>query len=502
MAQPSPPTQRSSPQPRQQCVCDANQAVTVRLLDPDREREAAGSVGSDDRCFHPTYTHQVFNAEEKITGYVGLGIDLEYNASTLAVRSRITYSERCEPADDLETALAQLLGTARVSSSDGFLAPAPPVGEVVHTYTRQSAGEQVAFEVRRATFAEAAARELNSRITSLLLLFVDGASSIDESDHKWLTLTCYERRAAGPPRVVGYTTVYPFSVVLPGGVGLVERFRLSQILVLPPYQRGGHGAELLNCVYREAMARGSHEVAIEDPGPDMMRCQLSTNVHNAASAGLLADASSFVWQCKDKFVTVARKALLLAAPAATALFELCMLALLDQTDDEALRAFRLALKSRLFKEDEQLLELEVDARKEELALRYEECFERYSVVLATPRVRTVLSSTLLLQRPVGAGPSSVVGTGSASSSSGSGNGSGNASRGSKRALLSPDCLGECQQESEKENDSDGPGAQLQTQRLKRDHGDQGSSGSYLGWCTQRGQLGAFPGDGSSDDAKE
>ena len=229
----------------------------------------------------------------------------------------------------------------------------------------------------------------------------------------------------------------------------------------------------------------------------MMRCQLSTNVHNAASAGLLADASSFVWQCKDKFVTVARKALLLAAPAATALFELCMLALLDQTDDEAPRAFRLALKARLFKEDEQLLELELEARKEELALRYEECFERYSVVLATPRVRTVLSSTLLLQRPVGAGASSVAGTGPASSSSGSGNGNGN-----KRALLSPDCPGECQQESEKENDSDGPGAQLQTQRLKRDHGDQGSSGSYLGWCTQRGQLGAFPGDGSSDDAKE
>ena len=32
-------------------------------------------------------------------------------------------------------------------------------------------------------------------------------------------------------------------------------------------QRGGHGAELLNVVYREAEARSSFEVLIEDPAP-------------------------------------------------------------------------------------------------------------------------------------------------------------------------------------------------------------------------------------------
>ncbi len=427
--------------------------------------------------------------------YAGLNIELEYNASTLAVRSRVSYSECCEPADDLESPLAQLLGTGRVESAEDFAAPAPPVGDVVHEYTRQGCGGAVVFEVRRATFTDVAARELNSRITSLMLLFVDGASGIDESDHKWLTLTCYERRTAGPPHVVGYTTIYPFSVVLPGGIGLVERFRLSQILVLPPYQRGGHGAELLNCVYREARARGSHEVAIEDPGPDMMRCQLSTNLHNAASAGLLADPTMFCWQCKEKFVTAARETLLLAAPAATALFELCMLALLDQTDEEALRGFRLALKARLFKTDEQLLELEVDARKEELALRYEECFGRYSVVLATRRIRAVLESTLLRQQTVdGVMISSVVDQPR----------TGVNSDGSKRTLQAPGGVGEAtgkrrSQESEKENDSDGPGAQLQTQRSKRARvPDDGSSGNRPAWCAQGSQHGTFDGDSSSE----
>jgi hypothetical protein len=44
---------------------------------------------------------------------------------------------------------------------------------------------------------------------------------------------------------------------------LVERYRLSQILVLPPYQRGGHGSEMLQAVYREGRARDSFEIAVE-----------------------------------------------------------------------------------------------------------------------------------------------------------------------------------------------------------------------------------------------
>ena len=231
----------ATPALEQPWVCCANQAVSLQLVDG----LTAASPGGEEGRFYPTYTHQVFSAEETISGYRGLDILLSYNASTLAVRSRVAYAERRAEgdgqaaADDLDAPLAKLLdsvvGGARADTPEAFAAPRPPIGEPVHSYTRRGAdGEEVVFEVRKATFGEPAARELNARITSLLLLFVDGASAVDESDHKWVTFTCYERRAGGgaPPRVVGYTTVYPFSAVLPGGVGLVERFRLSQILVL------------------------------------------------------------------------------------------------------------------------------------------------------------------------------------------------------------------------------------------------------------------------------
>ena len=76
--------------------------------------------------------------------------------------------------------------------------------------------------------------------------------------------------------------------------------------------------------------------------------------------------------------------------------------------------------------------------------------------------------------------------------------------GSKRTLPAPEGVGEVMgerrpQESEKENDSDGPGAQLQTQRSKRAKvPDYGSSVSRPAWCAQGSQHVASDGEGSSE----
>eukprot|EP01046_Picozoa_sp_COSAG06_P084265 COSAG06_NODE_31088_length_527_cov_0.773364_1_plen_132_part_10 len=96
----------AAPSPKQ-WECCSNQAVTVRLVDPEDvvSSDAPDGGGSAARCFHPTYTHQVFNPEEKIAGYTGLDIALTYNASTLAVWPRVSYAERREPADDLDAPL-------------------------------------------------------------------------------------------------------------------------------------------------------------------------------------------------------------------------------------------------------------------------------------------------------------------------------------------------------------------------------------------------------------
>ena len=380
-------------------VCSANDAVRLQLVSIGATQIATSIAGGDAARgdaggtrpppFAPRYTHQVFRPDETIHGYQGLSITLSYNAASLASRFDVAFDSKRQgdagEVDDVEGRLTELLGEGRAATDPEFAAACEPVGEIVHTYERHG----VAYEVRRANLGAPRAREHNERLTSLLLLFVDGASGIDGSDPLWVVFTCYQRPVGGSaPTVAGFTTVYPFNRMVRGE--MKEIFRLSQMLVLPPYQRGGHGAEMLKVVYREGRSRGSHEVSIEDPGPEMELCRLATDARNAAAAPALlppqeagaAEGQALDWGQLPAFVASARPALLLTPGAATAVFELAVLSSVDQSDAEAVKGFRLAVKGRLFREDEELRCVpDVDARKAELQRRYEELLARYNSVL-------------------------------------------------------------------------------------------------------------------------
>ena len=374
--------QAQQPEEPDPWVCSANDAVRLRLVSDE---------GAPPPPFAPRFTHQVFRPDETIHGYQGLSITLSYNAASLASRYDVAFDSKRQgdvgEVDDVEGRLTELLGEGRSATEAEFAAACEPVGEVVHTYERHG----VAYEVRRANLGAPRAREHNERLTSLLLLFVDGASGIDGSDPLWVVFTCYQLPAGGgAPTVAGFTTVYPFNRMVRGE--MKEIFRLSQMLVLPPYQRGGHGAEMLKVVYREGRSRGSHEVSIEDPGPEMELCRLATDARNAAAAPALLppreagaateEGRALDWGQLPAFVASARQALLLTPGAATALYELAVLSSIDQSDTEAVKGFRLAVKGRLFREDEELRCVpDVDARKAELQRRFEELLARYNSVL-------------------------------------------------------------------------------------------------------------------------
>ena len=140
--------------------------------------------------------------------------------------------------------------------------------------------------------------------------------------------------------------------------GLVERLRLSQILILPRYQRGGHGSALLQAVYDDAAARRCHEVSVEDPSPGMMRCRLSTDVANCVRiAHALPGAAAPSWARRDDFVAAAHERLRLTASQAATCFETLALAAMAgglESADAAATEHRLAVKKRLYKENPDL----------------------------------------------------------------------------------------------------------------------------------------------------
>lgn len=148
--------------------------------------------------------------------------------------------------------------------------------------------ETISYEVYRGSFSDPLMRAYHARLQFFLLFFIDRSSYINDSDPVWEVILLFQKRVTVLPgagkgaaaagsngtvttyHVVGYTTLYKF-LAYPSD----WKMRLSQILILPPYQRSGHGQKLLQLVYAEAEKRGMIEVNIEDPRSNSQTQQFS-----------------------------------------------------------------------------------------------------------------------------------------------------------------------------------------------------------------------------------
>lgn len=173
----------------------------------------------------------------------------------------------------------------------------------------------------------------HKRIQAHAMLHIDGANYIDDADPRWEVFFTWwfpdgtatdgnDGGGGGRPGVelVAYATIYPFAVyekappVAPtrgrvgrtsgvrgrrggggdadggggGGVGRFrDRLRISQVLVVPPHQRAGHGGHLLAAIYADAAARDATEVTVEDPSAGFRRLRDGTDLRRGVAAGLL-----------------------------------------------------------------------------------------------------------------------------------------------------------------------------------------------------------------------
>ena len=83
------------------------------------------------------------------------------------------------------------------------------------------------------------------------MFYIDAASFIDIDDDNWRMFLMFEKTGSAGAEsyaVVGYITVYQYYAY--GRDQNMMRPRISQMLVLPPYQRQGLGSKLLETVYR------------------------------------------------------------------------------------------------------------------------------------------------------------------------------------------------------------------------------------------------------------
>ena len=99
-------------------VCDANDAVSFRLV-----RTAADMATAEP--FEPEFTHQVFREDETIFGYKELRIDIFQSAHLFKTYVKVRFAEKVKstlnPADDVIEALRAHFGEEMMTDEKTFL---------------------------------------------------------------------------------------------------------------------------------------------------------------------------------------------------------------------------------------------------------------------------------------------------------------------------------------------------------------------------------------------
>lgn len=246
-------------------------------------------------------------------------------------------------------------------------------------------GRQLTYEVWRSSVSDARCRQLLANMQLLVVLFIEGATAIDLDDEEWSSrrwevFFLYEKKQAqGEEQLysfMGYCTLYRYYFFDRQSADRA-RVRLSQFLILPPYQRQGHGSRFYDAILQHYLAAAEVcEITVEDPSEefgdlrdrqDMARLERSdtefrslelaavvedVGVKTRAGAGTGAGTSALTKK-------VSLEAMQQRAKMPSRQFRRCvemkLLQRLDAKDRRAHRAFRLLVKRRIYKQHADVL---------------------------------------------------------------------------------------------------------------------------------------------------
>ncbi|KAK1630313.1 hypothetical protein QYE76_004628 [Lolium multiflorum] len=231
-------------------------------------------VGSEDSIsLEPFDLNHFFGEDGKIYGYTDLKINVWISAISLHAYAEISFKETSDGGKgitDLKPVLQNIFGENLVEKDEfleTFSKECDYISDVVKNGTpiKHDASDEddLAVEIVRVELQGAAAF-LYSRLISLVLLLVEGSTPIDITEHGWEMLLVVKKAAAESSaskyQLLGFTAFHHFYRYPES-----TRLRISQILVLPPYQGEGYGRRLLESINSIAESENIYDVTIEDP---------------------------------------------------------------------------------------------------------------------------------------------------------------------------------------------------------------------------------------------
>ncbi|KAF2144161.1 uncharacterized protein K452DRAFT_246383 [Aplosporella prunicola CBS 121167] len=294
-------------------LADANDAFNVNLV-------RAGKPVFEEP-FHPIFTYPIFGEEERVFGYTDLEINLQFRAHDLLPSLGITYEKKFRPIGDTkamdikdmikdylpENMLAKDEAMAGENSEDGSASSNwTPPGKRIHQYKQH--GKQ--FEIWLTGLTDPVAKEILRRMQIFIPFYIEGGTCQDLEEElwtmaRWKLFLLYEvapaKDGTAPPYIfAGFSTsyrlwVFPTHEVLArvnncstaeieppeplprdpdtlrysgdySPMDAPSRERISQFLIIPPYQGQAHGTHLYNKMMDIFLSdKYVVEVTVEDP---------------------------------------------------------------------------------------------------------------------------------------------------------------------------------------------------------------------------------------------
>jgi len=337
----------------QSFIIDSNEALDIKLV------RAPQDVEDESVAFKPEMSHQIFGENESIFGYKDLQIKLYYTAGRLNTYLGMEYKSQVDPkkfdgatADDVLGAIGPKLQPGFMTNLDTFITSInkeqsfKPPGKLLSTYTvNQGSDKERHFEMYCCEIEEPGFRSYHERLQTFLLWYVDAASFIDVDDDHWRFYLVFEKYSVdGEYRyaICAYATVYLY-YAYPNKT----RPRISQFLTLPPFQRMGIGAELLNVVYRSFVGdRNILDITVEDPSEEFVRLRDYVDAANCIKLVTFSNDKLLKGFCPE-MAEEAKSALLINKKQARRIYEILRFRATNLADPAEYRTYRLDVKRRL-----------------------------------------------------------------------------------------------------------------------------------------------------------
>lgn len=239
------------------------------------------------RQFKPDFTYPIFGDDEIIYGFKDLVIYLVFDSVTFKPFLNVKFSEKMNEIDKdsiqgklieflpqndyiLKDELKWNIECEKERETYELPSDSFKVNEYVlnenNSLDDAENNKEIKYSVYKTSIKENL--KLHRRLQIFNIFFIEGASYIDENDPMWEIYYVFNSTTK---ECIGFSTVYKYWYYYNGFkqfdiTNENYRLKISQFIILPPYQHKGHGSNLYDTIYENSFKDSSiKELIVESP---------------------------------------------------------------------------------------------------------------------------------------------------------------------------------------------------------------------------------------------